>query len=105
MYKTHNCGQLRKNNCNNKVKLSGWVDSIRIMKKKQFVDLRDFYGITQLLINKKKKIKIKNEYVITIKGIVILRKKPNKKIKTGDIEILVKGLKILNKSKSLPFNI
>ncbi|WGH24938.1 MAG: aspartate--tRNA ligase [Candidatus Shikimatogenerans bostrichidophilus] len=104
MYRTHNCGELRKSNINDKVILSGWVNSIRSMKNKFFIDLRDFYGITQLLIYKRK-IKIKNEYLINISGLVIKRKFPNLKIKTGYIEILVNKYKILNKSIKLPFNI
>ncbi|MDH3005066.1 MAG: OB-fold nucleic acid binding domain-containing protein, partial [Candidatus Shikimatogenerans sp. JK-2022] len=103
LYRTHNCGELRISNCNKKVILSGWVNKIRIMKNYYFIDIRDFYGITQLLIKKNKiKVKIKNEYVIRIKGIVVKRKYINKKISTGDIEILVKKIYIINKSDNLP---
>ncbi|WGH25667.1 MAG: aspartate--tRNA ligase [Candidatus Shikimatogenerans bostrichidophilus] len=105
MYRTHNCGELRLYNCNQKVILSGWVNKIRIMKNYYFIDIRDFYGITQLLVFKENKYSIKNEYVIKIEGIVKKRKKKNKNICTGDIEVLVKKIKIINKSKILPFNI
>ncbi|WGH25120.1 MAG: aspartate--tRNA ligase [Candidatus Shikimatogenerans bostrichidophilus] len=106
IYRTHNCGELRISNISNKVILSGWVHSIRKMKNKFFIDIRDFYGITQLLI-KKKKLKdiIKNEYLIRIKGIVVKRKFVNKKLKTGEIEIIVEKINIINKSKKLPINI
>ncbi|MDH3004475.1 MAG: aspartate--tRNA ligase [Candidatus Shikimatogenerans sp. JK-2022] len=105
MYKIYNCGELRINDNNKKVILYGWIDSIREMKNKIFIDLRDFYGITQLIINKiNLKFNIKNEYVVKTYGKVILRKNINYNIKTGNIEILVKKIKILNKSKNLPFN-
>ncbi|WGH24753.1 MAG: aspartate--tRNA ligase [Candidatus Shikimatogenerans bostrichidophilus] len=104
MYRTHNCGELNKKHCNSIVKLSGWVHSIRLMKKITFIDLRDFYGITQLLIPTIK-INIKKEYVIQIIGKVVKRKFPNFNINTGDIEIYVKKIKILNKSIKIPIDI
>ncbi|WGH25579.1 MAG: OB-fold nucleic acid binding domain-containing protein [Candidatus Shikimatogenerans bostrichidophilus] len=105
MYRTNNCGELRLKDINKNVILSGWINKIRKMKLYTFIDIRDYYGITQLIIYKKINIKIKNEYLIKIKGKVIKRKKYNNKIKTGKIEILVKKIKILNKSKKLPFYI
>ncbi|WGH26032.1 MAG: aspartate--tRNA ligase [Candidatus Shikimatogenerans bostrichidophilus] len=106
IYRTHNCGELNKKDINKKVILSGWVHKIRKMKKIYFIDIRDFYGITQLFIKDKKIIKkISNEYLIRIKGKVIKRKKKNNFIKTGEIEINVKKIFILNKSNILPFNI
>ncbi|WGH27572.1 MAG: aspartate--tRNA ligase [Candidatus Shikimatogenerans bostrichidophilus] len=106
MYRTHNCGELNIYDINKKVILSGWIHKIRKMKKYYFIDLRDFYGITQLLIDKKKILKkIYNEYLIKIKGIVYKRKKKNKLIKTGNIEVYVYKFYIINKSKFLPFNI
>ncbi|WGH25302.1 MAG: aspartate--tRNA ligase [Candidatus Shikimatogenerans bostrichidophilus] len=106
IYRTHNCGELRVSNITNQVILSGWIHSIRKMKKKYFIDIRDYYGITQLLI-KKEDVKeiIKNEYLIRIKGIVVKRKFVNKNLKTGEIEIIVEKINIINKSKKLPINI
>ncbi|WGH27061.1 MAG: aspartate--tRNA ligase [Candidatus Shikimatogenerans bostrichidophilus] len=105
-YRTHNCGELNLSDINKKVTLFGWINKIRKMKKFYFIDIRDFYGITQLFIKKKKiKKKIFNEYLIRIKGIVYKRKNINKLIKTGNIEIYVNKIFIFNKSKILPFNI
>ncbi|WGH26561.1 MAG: aspartate--tRNA ligase [Candidatus Shikimatogenerans bostrichidophilus] len=105
MYRTHNCGELNIEDINKKVILSGWIHKIRKMKKYYFIDLRDYYGITQLIIKKKKIKKIYNEYLIKIKGIVYKRLKKNKLIKTGEIEVHVYKIFIINKSKFLPFNI
>ncbi|WGH24570.1 MAG: aspartate--tRNA ligase [Candidatus Shikimatogenerans bostrichidophilus] len=104
MYRTHNCGELNIKHCNYIVTLSGWVDSIRLMKNITFIDIRDFYGITQLLIPSIKK-KIKKEYLIQIKGKVVKRKSPNYNINTGNIEVYVNKLKILNKSIKIPIDI
>ncbi|WOX79220.1 aspartate--tRNA ligase [Candidatus Shikimatogenerans bostrichidophilus] len=106
MYRTHNCGELNINDINKKVLLSGWVQNIRKFSKYYFIDLRDFYGITQLFINKKYIFfKIKNEYIIKVKGIVNERIKKNLLLSTGKIEVKVNKINLINKSKRLPFNI
>ena len=113
MYRTHNCGELNIKNLTAKVQLSGWVHKIRNKGFIIWVDLRDRYGSTQLifdqdrtsesLINKAKTIG--REFVISIKGSVIERKSKNPNISTGEIEILVSELNILNKSLTPPFTI
>ena len=113
MYRKHNCGELNIKNLTAKVQLSGWVHKIRNKGFIIWVDLRDRYGSTQLifdqdrtsesLINKAKTIG--REFVISIKGSVIERKSKNPNISTGEIEILVSELNILNKSLTPPFTI
>lgn len=111
MYRTHTCGELNANNIGETVTLSGWVQKIRDLGAVIFVDLRDRYGITQLSFNEDNKDlleearKLGREFVIQAKGKVIERASKNKKIPTGDIEILVEDLKILNKAKTPPFTI
>ncbi|MDH3003800.1 MAG: aspartate--tRNA ligase [Candidatus Shikimatogenerans sp. JK-2022] len=105
-YRTHNCGELNESDINKIVILCGWINKIRIMKNFYFIDIRDFYGITQLIIKKNIiKYKLYNEYLIRIKGKVLKRKFINKLIYTGKIEIYVNELLIFKKSKNLPFNI
>lgn len=107
--RTHTCGELTKKEVEKKVILCGWVDSKRIHGKIIFINLRDRYGITQLVFDKIDDTleKIKNEFVIKIEGKV--RKRPegiiNKKIATGEIEIEVKKLEILNECEVLPLDI
>lgn len=106
MFRTHNCGELNIKNQNQIVTLSGWIKKIRKIGSIKFIDLRDMYGITQIIITKKMKFfntKLYQEYVIKITGIVKSRLAINKKLNTGEIEIIVKNLKIINKSKNLPF--
>lgn len=112
MLRTHNCGELRINDIGKTVTLCGWVHKNRNLGALTFVDLRDFFGITQLIfdMNKDKYLceKARNlgrEYVIQVKGIVRERSNKNKNIPTGDIEIDVKEINILNKSKTPPFTI
>lgn len=107
---THNNNELRINNKNEAVSLKGWVSKRRNLGGLIFIDLRDSAGITQLIIepnnkNYEKALTIRTEYVIEIKGIVKERSNKNKTIKTGDIEVLVSDLNILNKSANLPFTI
>lgn len=107
---THNNNELRINNKNEAVSLKGWVSKRRNLGGLIFIDLRDSTGITQLIIepnnkNYEKALTIRTEYVIEIKGIVKERSNKNKTIKTGDIEVLVSDLNILNKSANLPFTI
>lgn len=108
MYRTHKLNELRLNNIGNKVTLAGWVAKIRDLGNFAFIDLRDRYGITQILIKDELKEKvrdIKNEYVIQVKGIVQERSSKNPNLETGDIEILASNITILSKSDVLPFEI
>ncbi|XBT18861.1 MAG: amino acid--tRNA ligase-related protein [Candidatus Shikimatogenerans sp. AspAUS03] len=97
MFRTHNCGQLSIENINENIILCGWIYKIRKYKKIIFIDLKDFYGITQIIINKKYN-DLKINYLIKIKGIVKKRKFNNSKLQTGDIEIIVNNIFILNKN-------
>ena len=113
MNRTNNCGELSKANLSQTVKLSGWVNKIREKGFIIWIDLRDRYGITQLVFDKDRSSeeifsnasKLGREFVIEIEGTVIERKSINEKIKTGEIEILVSSLNILNKSLTPPFTI
>ena len=113
MYRTHNCGELRISDIGNNVKLSGWVQKIRNKGFLVWIDLRDRYGITQLIINSEKSSKevidsVKNvgrEFVIQVEGEVIKREAINKNISTGEIEILVSKINVLNPSIIPPFTI
>jgi len=112
MFRTHTCGELRINHLNQKVTLSGWVDIERDFGGLTFVDLRDRYGITQLTFNMDNNSeiclrarKLGREFVIQIIGIVKERSSKNANRPTGDIEIDVQDLKILNGSKVPPFTI
>lgn len=106
-YRTHNCGELNLTNKEENIILSGWIDKIRKFKKITFIDLRDMYGITQLTIDNNilKKQKITEETIINITGTVKERISKNLKLKTGEIEINVLSIKIINKSKIIPFSI
>ncbi|AOG60466.1 aspartyl-tRNA synthetase [Spiroplasma helicoides] len=108
MKRTHTCGELNLTDLNKKVLLQGWVAKIRKMGAINFVDLRDVYGITQLVIDEKLSKKydfLKNEYVIEVEGKVIERKSKNKDLKTGEIEVEVSTIKLINKSDLTPFEI
>ena len=113
MNRTNNCGELSKANLSQTVKLSGWVNKIREKGFIIWIDLRDRYGITQLVFDKDRSSeeifsnasKLGREFVIEIEGTVIERKSINERIKTGEIEILVSSLTILNKSLTPPFTI
>ena len=109
IYKTHNCNELQKRDIDFKVRLSGWVDTIRDHGGVIFVDLRDHYGVTQIVLHDESMIKaINKESVITIEGTVILRDAEtiNLKIKTGEIEVEVSKLTVLSRTqKTLPFEI
>ncbi len=112
MFRTHTCGELRMNHLNQEVTLSGWVDIGRDLGGLTFVDLRDRYGITQLTFNMDNNSeiclrarKLGREFVIQIIGIVKERSSKNANRPTGDIEIDVQDLKILNGSKVPPFTI
>ena len=112
MYRTHNNGQLRIENVNQKVKLCGWVQKSRDLGGMTFIDLRDRYGITQLAFNETldknlsvKARKLNREWVIEVEGIVKERSSKNLKIDTGEIEIEVEKFTVLNESKTPPFTI
>ncbi|MDX1829738.1 MAG: aspartate--tRNA ligase [Lutibacter sp.] len=113
MYRTHSNGELRLENLGEQVILAGWVQKIRDKGFMIWVDLRDRYGITQLIFDEERTSKtiidqaksLGREFVIQIKGEVIERVSKNKNIPTGEVEILVKELEILNKSAVPPFTI
>ena len=110
MYRDHNCGELNIKNVNEVVMLAGWVQRIRNLGSMQFVDLRDNYGITQVVIStdelKKQMESITEETVVSISGKVVERSNKNPKMATGEIEIEASKIEILGKCKSvLPFEI
>mgnify|MGYP001283854918 CR=1 FL=1 len=108
MYRSHTNGELRISNINQEVTLCGWVQKTREMGAMTFVDLRDRYGITQLVFGEEHTKTAKTlgrEDVIQITGKVIERESKNKNIATGEIEISVLSLTVLNKSKTPPFTI
>ena len=113
MYRTHNCGELRLKNLNQEVTLSGWVQKSRDKGFMHWIDLRDRFGVSQLIFDEKRSSKelfekaktLGREFVIQVKGSVIERTSKNPNIQTGEIEILVSELTILNKSLTPPFTI
>ena len=113
MIRTHTCGELNKANIGKKVVLAGWVNSVRNHGGLIFVDLRDRYGLTQVVFNPDK-VKdfsvaesLKYEYVIKVIGEVVSRddKAVNKELSTGEIEVLAEEVEIISKAKTLPFEI
>lgn len=113
MYRSHNCGELNASNINTEVTLAGWVQKSRDKGFMNWVDLRDRYGITQLIFDESRTDKtvfelaktLGREFVIQVKGTVIEREAKNKNIPTGEIEILVSELTILNTALTPPFTI
>ena len=113
MFRTHTNGELSLKNLNEEVTLSGWVQTIRDKGFMIWIDLRDRYGITQLMFDQDRSSaelmetakKLGREFVIQVKGHVIERASKNPNIPTGEIEILVKELTILNESQLPPFTI
>lgn len=112
MYRTHTCGELNISNLDQTVTLSGWVQRVRNLGGMTFIDLRDRYGITQLAFNDEWDAdlleaarKLGREFVISVSGKVIERSSKNLNIPTGEIEIQISELKVLNKSKTPPFTI
>ena len=113
MYRSHNCGELNASNINTEVTLAGWVQKSRDKGFMNWVDLRDRYGITQLIFDESRTDKtvfelaktLGREFVIQVKGTVIEREAKNKNIPTGQIEILVSELTILNAALTPPFTI
>src|ERR1700759_4578587 len=103
MYRTHTCGELRSTQIGEKVTLAGWVQTVRKFGAITFIDLRDRYGITQLLFGEELQPQLDanplgREFVLQVKGKVSERSNKNKNIATGEIEILVEEFKVLNKS-------
>lgn len=112
MYRTHTCGELRENHIGQQVTLSGWVQKSRNLGGMTFIDIRDRYGITQLAFNLEDNAeaceaarKVGREFVIQAVGTVIERSSKNPNMPTGDIEIQVESLTVLNSSKTPPFTI
>lgn len=112
MYRTHTCGELRIENAKEQVTLAGWVQKVRSLGAMTFVDLRDRYGITQVVVEEGSPAEVKQiaeslgrEYVIQINGTVIERQSKNAKMATGDIEIIASEIKVLSKSDTPPFTI
>lgn len=113
MYRSHNCGELNASHINSEVTLAGWVQKVRDKGFMVWVDLRDRYGITQLIFDEERTPKaimeqaqkLGREFVIQVKGTVIERASKNPNMATGDIEILVSELTLLNGAKLPPFTI
>ena len=113
MYRSHNCGELNAAHINTEVTLAGWVQKSRDKGFMNWVDLRDRYGVTQLLFDESRSNKVVfelaktlgREFVIQVKGTVIERESKNSNMKTGDIEILVSEMTILNAALTPPFTI
>ena len=112
MYRTNTCGELRLSDAGKEVTLAGWVQRARKMGGMTFVDLRDRYGVTQLVFNEADNADLcgeantlGREYCIQVKGVVNERQSKNSKIPTGDIEIIAKELKVLSSSETPPFTI
>ena len=113
MYRSHDCGELNASNINTEVTLAGWVQKSRDKGFMIWVDLRDRYGITQLIFDEQRTDKavfdkaksLGREFVIQVKGTVIERESKNPNMVTGDVEILVSELTILNESQTPPFTI
>ncbi len=112
MYRTNTCGELRLSNVGQKVTLAGWVQRTRKMGGMTFVDLRDRYGLTQLVFDEnhdasltEQANKLGREYVVQVTGTVSERSAKNPKMETGDIEIIVEAMTVLNASQTPPFTI
>ena len=112
MLRSHHCGELRASDAGKEVVLCGWVQKKREMGAMIFIDLRDRYGITQLAFNQESTQdafanakKSGREFVVMAKGKVAIRESKNIKIETGEIEIIISSLEILNESITPPFTI
>ena len=112
MYRTHTCGELRGEHIGTSVTLSGWIQKSRDLGGMTFIDLRDRYGITQLVFNMEtdkglceKARKLSREFVVQVEGKVIERSSKNKNMPTGEVEIEVTSLIVLNEAKTPPFTI
>jgi aspartyl-tRNA synthetase len=113
MLRTHHCGELRAAHIGQKVNLCGWVSKVRDKGFVLWIDLRDRYGITQLVLNEevsdeaslKTARSLGREFVLSVQGEVIERESKNDKIPSGEVEIRVEAIEILNASKLPPFTI
>src|SRR5690606_22491652 len=113
MYRSHNCGELRLNDVNKEVTLAGWVQKSRDKGFMIWVDLRDRYGITQLIFDEARTDasvmqlakSLGREYVIQATGIILERESKNPNLPTGAVEVLVKELAVLNEAILPPFTI
>lgn len=112
MYRNRTCGELRLADCGKEVTIAGWVQRVRKLGGMTFVDVRDRYGITQVVFNNETDLslceaasKLGREYVVRITGMVEERSSKNANLPTGDIEIIAKGLEVLNESDVPPFTI
>jgi aspartyl-tRNA synthetase len=112
MYRTHNCGELRLSDKGTRVKLAGWIQRIRKLGGMTFIDLRDRYGLTQLVLDEKASLdmistvaSVGREFVIQACGTVVERSSKNPKLPTGEVEILLEAIKILSRSELPPFTI
>ena len=112
MYRSHTCGQLRIENAGEVVTLAGWVQKSRKLGGMTFIDLRDRYGITQLVVDATAPAElietassVGREWVLQVTGTVVERQSKNPKMPTGDIEISLSGIKVLNKANTPPFTI
>ncbi len=110
MYRTKTCGELNIENINQTVELAGWVQKIRNLGGMIFIDLRDEFGITQIVVNdedlQKQAKELKSESCIHISGTVVERTNKNKNIPTGEIEVIAKHIEVLGKCKNvLPFEV
>lgn len=112
MYRSHTCGELRLSDLNQSVTLAGWVQRVRNLGAMTFIDLRDRYGITQLVIGEESPKEIRDmvegigrEFVLQVEGSVVERSSKNPKMDTGDIEIKINNLEILSHSETPPFTI
>ncbi len=112
MYRTHTCGELRVENCGTEVTLAGWVQRVRDLGAMTFIDLRDRYGVTQLVTDEKSTREVRDqiaqlgrEFVIQATGIVRERSSKNKNIVTGDVEVELTAVRVLSASAIPPFTI
>ena len=113
MYRTHRCGELRLKDVQKEVTLSGWVQKIRDKGFVVWIDLRDRYGITQLVLDETRcesslfeKVRyLGREYVLKVQGTVIERESKNPQLDTGEVEVLVRSIELLNEAKTPPFTI
>ena len=112
MYRTHTCGSLRAEHVNETVTLAGWVQKVRNLGAMTFVDLRDRYGITQIVVEehspaevRETAAKLGREFVIQVTGRVIEREAKNPKMPTGEIEVAADRLTVLNEAQTPPFTI
>ena len=112
MYRTHTCGCLRAGNVNETVTLAGWVQKVRNLGAMTFIDLRDRYGITQVVVEEHSPAEVRatadrlgREYVVQVTGRVVERSSKNPKMPTGDIEVAAERIVILNEAQTPPFTI